>query len=260
MAKNKMILWGVVIVVIIIVAAIAVVVIMGGEESVTAYGEYEKVVINGKTYTPDELSDFEKTTVTGPNDKSYEGYVLSELVEDSGMTNPESKHYVLEAADGYAMAVNWTSMQNGIMAPQVDDETNEKYMTTVFPELPKGYMVKYLATITPADLVTFNVAGLEYTLDYLPKQVDVRTVQHNETVTYEGASLSDMVNYSGLDNPENYNYTIMGSDEYNVTVNWTVLQTGIIIEHEEDNTMTYFPNMAKKYYVTDVVSILPVNP
>jgi hypothetical protein len=158
------------------------------------------------------------------------------------------------------MAVNWTSMQSGIMTTQTDDKTNEKYMMSVFPDLPKGDMVKYLVTITPADLVVFNVAGLEYTLDYLPKQVDVLTIQHNDTVSYEGASLSDMVNYTGMANPENHNYTIIASDDYKVTVNWTVLQTGIMIEHGDYNTMTYFPNMAQNYFVKDVVSILPASP
>jgi hypothetical protein len=69
-----------------------------------------------------------------------------------------------------------------------------------------------------------------------------------------------MVNYTGMANPGDYNYTITASDDYQVTVNWTVLQTGIIIEHEVDNTMTYFPGMAQMYYVRDVVSVLPVSP
>jgi hypothetical protein len=164
MASKKMAIVSAVVIVTVIVAAVAAVLLMGGQET-TQYGEYEKVTVNGKTYTTDKLSAFDTKTVLGPNDKSYEGYVLGDLVTDSGMTNPGSKHYVLEASDGYAMAVNWTSMQSGIVTPQTDDGTNEKYMMSVFPDLPKGYMVRYLAKITPADLVVFNVAGLEYTLD-----------------------------------------------------------------------------------------------
>ena len=74
--------------------------------------------------------------------------------------------------------------------------------------------------------------------------------------TYEGVSLSLLVNESGLALPETYQYKITAEDGWNQDVTWNDMMAGIIVE---DNTMTAFPGLPGKYRVKDVVKIEPVN-
>ena len=219
--------------------------------------------INGSDYTYAEMKDeFGTKTVDGKD-----GVPLGAIVLDTGLATPETYAYVLEASDGYAMAVNWTVMQNGIvtLVEEVDEDTGNEtsYLMTVFPGLPSAYKVRNLANIEHAELTPIVCNGLEYYLDYMPKKVNEKTVVYNVTYKPTGWSLSDMVNYTGLVNPESHEYTIVGyvaTDErpwYNKTVSWTGMMDGIIIDENVKTVFGESTEYAKKsYMVKSVIEII----
>jgi hypothetical protein len=219
--------------------------------------------INGSDYTYAEMEEeFGTMTVDGK-----EGVQLSALVNDTELANPGTYAYVLKASDGYAMAVNWTVMQSGIvtLVEDTDDDTGNvtHYLMTVFPGMPSGYKVKNFASIENKVLSPVVCNGLEYYPDYMPKRVGEKTITYNETYTPTGWSLSDMVNYTGLENPEKHNYTIVGYDAtdeepwYNKTVTWDGMLDGVLLE---ENTKTVFGESTefdrKSYMVKFVVEII----
>jgi hypothetical protein len=257
-SKTMMIVAGVVAAAVVVAAVGYVVLSNGGED-----GEDLSATINGSDYTYEEMKDeFGTKTVGGE-----EGVPLSAIVNDTGLASPETYAYVLEAGDGYAMAVNWSVMQGGIVTQvtETDEDTGNEttYLMTVFPDLPSAYKVKNLANIEKAELTPVVCNGLEYYLDYMPKKVEEKAIQYNETYAPTGWSLSDMVNYTGLENPEDREYTIVGYDAtdeepyYNKTVDWTGMMGGILME---ENTKTAFADntdFAKKgYMVKHVVEIV----
>jgi hypothetical protein len=258
---NKMALIAGIIVAVVVVAAVGYFVLSGddGDSGDSNPGDAVSATINGSDYTYTEMEDeFGTKTVS---DK--EGVSLSAIVNGTDLANPGTDAYVLKAEDGYAMAVNWTVMQSGIvtLVEEMDDGGNETaYLMTVFPNLPSAYKIKYLADIEPkTDLVSIACNGLEYYLDYMPKKVGEKTVVYNDTYSATGWSLSDMVNYTSLSNPASHNFTIVGYDAtddepwYNKTVTWDGMMDGVIIE---ENTKTVFgvsTGFAKKSYMVKFV-------
>jgi hypothetical protein len=213
--------------------------------------------INGADYSyADMKEEFGTKTVDGKD-----GVPLSAIVNDTGLANPGTYAYVLEAEDGYAMAVNWTVMQGGIVTQvtETDEDTGNEttYLMTVFAGLPSSYKVKNLANIEKAELAPIALNGLEFYLDYMPKRVGEKAIKYNETYAPTGWSLSDMVNYTGLTDPTAHNYTIIASDGYNKTVTWTGMMGGAVVE---DGTKTVFASNTdfarKGYMVKNVVKIV----
>ncbi|MBA3045408.1 MAG: hypothetical protein KKH41_02315 [Candidatus Thermoplasmatota archaeon] len=213
--------------------------------------------INGSDYTYAEMMDeFGTKTVDGK-----EGVSLSAMVNDTALANPETWTYVIKADDGYAMAVNWTVMQNGIvtLVEETDEDTGNEtaYLMTVFPDMPSGYKVKNFATVIKAQLTPVVLNGLEYYLDYMPKRVEEKTVAYNDTYSATGWSLSDMVNYTGLANPASHNYTIYGDDGYNKTVTWDAMMDGVLIDDTVKTVFSEDSGFGKtKYMIKYVVTIV----
>lgn len=212
--------------------------------------EGNKVIIGDSEMCWTEMTETYGTTTV--DDK--EGVPLGAMAAGQNMTNV-SMHYVLKADDGYAMAVNWTTLQTGILIKEEgdnDDGETEKYFMTYFPNLPGAYRVRYLESIEAEDLTPIKCNGLEYHTEYMAKRVGEKTIMHNETVTFTGYSLSDMVNYTGLEGAENHTYEIIASDGYSKEVNWTAMMSGIVVDGD---TMSYFPGLEKKYWVKDIIEI-----
>ena len=219
--------------------------------------------VNGSEYTYAEMIDeFGSKTVDGK-----EGVPLDALVTGSGLASPETYTYILAAGDGYAMAVNWTMMQSGIvtMEEEVDEDTGNEttYLMTVFPGLPSGYKVKNLADINHAQLTPIVCNGLEYYLDYMPRRVEEKKVTYNGTYAPTGWSLSDMVNYTGLEAPEDHEYTICGYDAtdeepwYNRTVSWDGMMGGVIVEEDVRSVFAESTDYARNSYrIRNVVEII----
>ncbi len=115
------------------------VVILLGSFSVLAYNTFNKentntITVNGKEYSYDAVfSDFPHKTLN-----EYEGVGLSDLVNDTGLKNPENHEYLLIGSDGYQKTVKWTDMENGIL------KLNK---TSYFPDLPRQFYVKDLVKI-----------------------------------------------------------------------------------------------------------------
>ncbi|MFH0816092.1 MAG: hypothetical protein V1934_04685 [Methanobacteriota archaeon] len=253
-SKTMMIIAGVVAIA-VAVAALAYVVLSDNED-----GDADvSATINGTEISYEEMKDKLGTkTVDGK-----EGIPISALVNDTGLASPETFAYVLEATDGYAMAVNWTVMQKGIvtLVTETDEDTGNEaiYLMTVFPDLPSAYKVKNLASIDNLELTPIACNGLEYYLDYMPKKVGEKTVVYNETYSVTGWSLSDMVNYTGLANPESHEYTIFASDGYNKTVDWSGMMGGVILDENMKTVFGSDTGYAKKgYMVKNVVEIVVV--
>ena len=122
----------------LLLGVLAVVVILGSF-SVLAYNTFndrstDTITVNGKVYSYSELfSRFPHKTMNG-----YEGVGLSDLVNDTGLEEPEGYQYRLIGSDGYEKTVDWSDMEKGII--RLD-------RTSYFPDLPRQFYVKNLVEI-----------------------------------------------------------------------------------------------------------------
>ncbi len=202
-----------------------------------------KVTFNGTEYTLKEL--FEKLTaktITGSNDQEYTGFSLSDAVNETGLASPGNYQYNIAAADGYNRNVTWADMQMGVL---VEEDT-----MSAFPHLPGKYRIKDVVEIKKVETETIEVCGWLYTweqpfhkFDEVEKTVDEET--------YTGVVISDVINDTGLENPENYNFNISASD-YSKEVSWNDTMNGILVLDEYKNI---FPEKEKKYWIKNIVKI-----
>lgn len=259
---SKIALIAVLVVAVVAVAAVGYFV-MSGSDGGEDPADTLTASINGSDYTYAEMTEeFGTKTVDGKV-----GVPLSAIVNDTSLANPGTYAYVLKASDDYAMAVNWTVLQSGIvtLVEEVDEDTGNEtsYLMTVFPDLPSAYKVKNFATIENKVMSPIVCNGLEYYLDYMPKRVSEKTITFNDTYQPTGWSLSDMVNYTGLANPQSHNYTIVGYDAtddepwYNKTVTWDGMMGGIIVEQDVRSAFDNSTDFARNSYrVRNVVEII----
>ncbi len=103
------------------------------------------------------------------------------------------------------------------------------------------------SAITQEDTDTIEVNGNEYTWDEIFQ--DHKTIELGD---HEGVMLSDLINDTGLEDPEGHEYKIIAADGYVKTVSWDDMMNGIIVK---ETKMTYFPDLPKQFYVKDVVKI-----
>jgi hypothetical protein len=233
--------------------------------------------INGTDYTYEDMVEkFGTRTVDGKT-----GVPLGAIVNDTDLTDQETHTYVLSASDGYAVAVNWTTLQSGIvvMVTETDDETGNEmtYLSTYFPGLPSAYKVgkagkDFSSLEAKSGLQPISLNGIEFYIDYKPKRVDEKTVRFNQTTNVTGWSLSDMLNFT-LDanqlasEPGDYVYTIVGYDPsddedpwYNKTVSWEGMMGGVLAGDSEDETRVWFADSTdyarRSYLVHHVIAII----
>ncbi|MEM0493199.1 MAG: hypothetical protein QXS02_04530 [Candidatus Thermoplasmatota archaeon] len=115
------------------------IIILSGSLNIYVYvtrSNSEKVIINDKGYTIDEIFFIAKTRVidsTGEN-----GAALDDLIIKAGVAHPERYNYTIIGADGYQKTVKWGSMKNGLL-------TRDR--VSIFPDLPKAYQVKNIVKI-----------------------------------------------------------------------------------------------------------------
>ncbi len=102
------------------------------------------VVVNDVEYTWDELFENFQTTTFNAKDTSFEGILLSDIIYDTGLANPEGHQYIIASSD-YQKTVNWTSMVNGFLVREGNGVVNDKI--TIFPGLPQQYWVYDVMTI-----------------------------------------------------------------------------------------------------------------
>ena len=90
--------------------------------------------IAGKDFIfPDDFNGLEKITI-----KKDSGYALFQIVEKSGVKDPEKNDFVIIAEDGYQKTYKWEDLEKGII-------TEERKI--VFPHLPKAFNIKNVIKI-----------------------------------------------------------------------------------------------------------------
>lgn len=71
---------------------------------------------------------------------------------------------------------------------------------------------------------------------------------------YPGIPFDCIIIQAGVDNPEAYSYTIIGSDGYQKTVDWEDIQQGFLT----DEGLAVFPHLPKAFWVKGVVEVKSV--
>ncbi len=96
-------------------------------------------------------------------------------------------------------------------------------------------------------LGTVEITGEEFTWEELEEEYGLRTIGE-----HKGLPLSDIVNDTGLEDPDKHQYRITGVDGYQKTVKWKDMLNCVIDMGEK---RTVFPHLPKAMYVRDVVEI-----
>jgi len=97
---------------------------------------------------------------------------------------------------------------------------------------------------------TITIDGQEYSIDQLFSLVYPKTIETDEGEKI-GISLEDLMTKIGIGCLSCNDYTIIGKDKYQQTVNWDVMKTGILTK----NSRVFFPNTAHSFWVQDVIEI-----
>ena len=109
----------------------------------------------------------------------------------------------------------------------------------------------YSHQIEKGDFITIGNKKL-YINDIFEK-CNIKSIEVKKSIkeNYSGAILSDIINVSGIKNPEIHKYTIVGSDGYQKTVEWNDMEKGILTK----NKRVIFSHLPGAFWVRDVVKI-----
>jgi len=207
--------------------------------------EEPAIIIDGKVYDLEKLFDtFSTRTIMGSNEVEYTGIPLSDLINDTGLVSQENHQYRIIAGDGYAKNVTWVDLYHGVLV--------EKDTMTAFTHLPGKYRVREVVEIKKVNTNTITVNDWLYTWDQPFDKLDEVTMEDNESTTHTGVRLSDLVNDTGLDGPETYAYNISAADGYYKEVSWENMTEGLLAK---DGRRSVFPELEKKYWVSDIIEI-----
>jgi len=97
-----------------------------------------------------------------------------------------------------------------------------------------------------------KINGNRFEIKEILKSCSEKEIKPEAGGAYTGISLADMINFSGVKNPSEYKYKIVGSDGYSKTVDWNALQNGIFYVEEKK---VIFSDLPKQFWVRDVVEI-----
>jgi len=110
-------------------------------------------------------------------------------------------------------------------------------------------------TLMPkGDSAKVVICGKDYYWDDTFEDYQLEEFSANDQ-SYEGIKLSTLVVDAGLNNPEEQDYSIEGSDGYQKTVTWEDIQNGYLVK---ENKIAIFPELTKSFWVKDVVEIRTV--
>ena len=209
------------------------------------------ITINGIDLTIQGLFSNQTTvTITGSDGTNYTGIPLKDLIDlvyPTASADKEASQYAITAADGYTKNVTWTDITMGVLIEHDEDNT-----MTAFPHLPGKYRIRDVASIEPIATPTLEVNGWLYTWDQPFDKLDEITVQDNESNTYEGVPLSDLLNDTGLEDQATHNFTITASDDYSKNFTWDDMMNGILVK---DGRKSVFPEKEKQFWVGNIVRI-----
>lgn len=91
-----------------------------------------------------------------------------------------------------------------------------------------------------------NVNGQDYTIDQLFDISEEKTYE-----TYSGIALDDLMVKTGVENPEEHEYTIIGQDGYQQTVKWENMINGLLTKDGK----SIFTDLPKAFRVKEIVEI-----
>ncbi len=226
---------------VICMVAVAFMVINSDIKKDTLKEDVPKVAMNGKGHSWEDMAaDFSLKTVDGNT-----GISLSDIVNASGIVEKSSKLYeIASSEDGYNKTVTWGFMLRGILM--------KEDFTTYFPDLPGRYKIKNTGKICIDQYArTIIINGAELTQN-MPFDRWFNTTEINGT---EGIPFAALLDYSGIQHPEMYNYTITAHDGYSQTVNWTAMSEGLYVQ---EDFKAYFLRLDKKYHIKNIKEINPI--
>jgi hypothetical protein len=113
-----------------------------------------------------------------------------------------------------------------------------------------------MATAPHGDGDIIIVNGQEFYWETLQDDFSVVAFEANG-VQYDGVRISDIVNASGLESPEAYDYAIVSArDGYSKTLAWDDLLNGYLVVDYEKRAV--FPERTKSFWVDSVGEINPI--
>jgi hypothetical protein len=109
-------------------------------------GDSSIIVVNGQEFAWAELGDEYGVVGFEANGVHYVGVRISDLVNDTGLDNPESYRYeVVSARDGYSKTVDWVDTLDGYLVLEFEKRA-------VFPSLTKSFWVETVGEINPLEV------------------------------------------------------------------------------------------------------------
>ena len=93
------------------------------------------------------------------------------------------------------------------------------------------------------------INGKEYTVDNIFSTHTKLTITDTLGNTYQGVSLSLLINATGMEYPQDYQYSITASDGYHKNVTWEDMMKGVLVR---EKTMTAFSELPARYKIRDV--------
>jgi hypothetical protein len=105
--------------------------------------------------------------------------------------------------------------------------------------------------IPQGDTTKLVVNGVDYTRNDIFTYFGSVGFEANDQ-TFEGVRLSDIIIETGLPNAASHDFRISASDRYQKDVSWDDMVNGYLVE---DEYKTVFPELARQFWVKDVVSI-----
>ncbi len=74
---------------------------------------------------------------------------------------------------------------------------------------------------------------------------------NNSYGTFEGVTLTFVLEKAGVSQPEEHEYTFVGADGYKKTVSWIDLQEGLITRERR----VIFANLPRAFFIRNVIKI-----
>ncbi|MFH0815592.1 MAG: hypothetical protein V1934_02075 [Methanobacteriota archaeon] len=107
------------------------------------HGDSNIIIVNGKGYPWERLSDEFQAVHFEANGVQYDGIRISDIVNDTDLDGSEMRNYELVSArDGYSKTVAWEDLLNGFLVFDYEKRA-------VFPERTKSFWVDTLGEINP---------------------------------------------------------------------------------------------------------------
>ena len=104
------------------------------------------------------------------------------------------------------------------------------------------------ATQINKDTITIN--GNQFTLDQIFSMTKSRSIETDEGEK-TGIALDDLIFKVGINCPSCHEYIIKAKDNYQQTLSWNILKTGVLTEY----CRVYFPETAHTFWVRNVIEI-----